>query len=223
MCDDWMMRAGFDGSLWKLAWWSLNVLSQNMRLTAKLTRWIQHITRLTEQSAQELWIFSWQLWHLVWHFRFMFISYVVLLLATVGADGLIRRRKDMMLQRVRFGVFLSAPLSVCLIQLLQLFLVSLRLSALSHCCWSVPLLLYHSPSSGEWTAPMRLDEKPLFSEAARAPTTTTATTTTKTCLRVTEGVRARLCESVCKRVNECALVWQSDSSSRSRSSSSLLF
>lgn len=80
----------------------------------------------------------------------------------------------MMHQGVHFcllgvGGFLSPCLRLArLIQRLQLRPGSLCLSAPSHCCRSVPVLLYHPPSSGDWAALVRFWwGVPLSSQAAR--------------------------------------------------------
>lgn len=106
MWDVWMMRAGLGVSLWKLAWWSLNVRSQKHPSNRLNWHRIQHIARLTvDRGTPNI---PWADMTDISHNRMMG-SYVILVAAVGGTDGLIQRRRDMTLWRVRVGVF-----SLCL-------------------------------------------------------------------------------------------------------------
>lgn len=136
----------------------------------------------------------------------MMVSYVVLAAAVGGTDGLIQRRKDMTLWRVRLGVFsLCLCLSVsssCRSSILSPSDCLLRLTAagVSRCsCTTRPPVETERP----WCALIRSPSS--ARQPPPAPLRSCTPPPNQTCLRVTEGVRARVCVCVCvcKWVNEC--------------------
>lgn len=104
-------------------------------------------------------------------------SYVIFggVSATVGTHGLIRRRAAVMHRGVHLCLPGVSSLRVCVSSVSFSGCSSLRPGSLcpsapSHCCRSVPVLLYHPPSSGDWAALVRFDEDSLSSTRQCAPT-----------------------------------------------------
>lgn len=224
------MPAGFGVSLWELAWFSLDVLHQQRPTDAqnKRTEFENFIglwgTDSKSNSGAATTIVSEEL---------LRCSYVIFgdgqhAQFNPSAGSCDAPRSPLL----SAGGFLSPCLRlVCVIQRLQLRPGSLCLSAPSHCCRSVPVLLYHPPSSGDWAALVRFDEDSLSSTRQRAPTPHDQNVPARDrrcgpacadidlciCVRAYESVHTHKC------ANECVLVWKSESSSgRSGVSSSLL-